>query len=81
MYVGEDVNGMAGYGLGKDGQITRSINDFADSLKRGVNSGSDSYSSYSVESFLDKRFAVKEIILYGVLGYVGIRLFRNWRGR
>ena len=72
MYVGEDVNGMMN-GLG---------DDTADRLKRAIDAfGNKGGGNYSVESILDKRFAVKEIIFYGVLGYVGLRLFRNWRGR
>ncbi len=76
MYVGQDVNNMEGLnGLGAGDNV-------GDRLKKAIDAfGNKGGGDYSVESILDKRFAVKEIVLYGVLGYIGLRLFRNWRGR
>ncbi len=73
MYVGDDVNGMMLNGLGEN---------TGDRIKRAIDAfGNKGGGDYSVESILDKRFAVKELILYSVVGYVGYRLIKNWRGR
>ena len=75
MYVGDDVNGMMG--LGKD--PVQMIDQIAEAARRGFDKNYTPNRIDDWTSFLDQRYSVKQVLLFGVVSYVGYNLLRKWR--
>jgi hypothetical protein len=69
MYLGR-IQGVG------DSRTSEAVDKIADTIKSFSNRDRG-YSDWSPSGILDRRFAVKEILLYGVLGYVGIQLLKK----